>query len=204
MTSAAETRQQARSTATRNALLDATVTCLVENGYTGTTGPAIARQAGLSRGAQLHHFGTRDHLVVAAVEHLAKMRLAAVREQLEDLEKLDGSEADDVAAVALTLLAEALSGPLFAASLELWVAARANASLRSELLPVERQVRVALERVCHDFITADPRRIQLTLDLLIGQGVAGLFEGDSDVRRRARQHWNVLMNESAGAVAYKA
>lgn len=72
---AARSRQADRSAGTRQALLDATVMCLVEDGYVGTTGPAIADRAGLSRGAQLHHFGTRDQLVVAAVEHLAQMRL---------------------------------------------------------------------------------------------------------------------------------
>lgn len=55
--------------------LDTTVASLAglaELGFAGTTGPAVAERAGLSRGAQLHHFGTRDQMVVAAVEHLAR------------------------------------------------------------------------------------------------------------------------------------
>ena len=193
-------RQDLRSAATRRALLDATVDCLVEDGYAGTTGPAIARRAGLSRGAQLHHFGTRDQLVVAAVEHLGQLRLAEVRTSLEELQANDRGAAN-TGEVALELLAAALSGPLYAATLELWVAARSNASLRSELVPAERRVRAELESVCRDFVTQDPPSIQATLDLLLGQGVSGLFEDDHTSRRNAREHWHSLLTRHAGANA---
>lgn len=196
-------RQDLRSAATRRALLDATVDCLVEDGYAGTTGPAIARRAGLSRGAQLHHFGTRDQLVVAAVEHLGQLRLAEVRTSLEELQANDRGAAN-TGEVALELLAAALSGPLYAATLELWVAARSNASLRSELVPAERRVRAELESVCRDFVTRDPRSIQATLDLLLGQGVSGLFEDDHTSRRNAREHWHSLLTRHAGAGAFES
>lgn len=190
--STAVSRQDLRSAATRRALLDATVTCLVADGYAGTTGPAIARRAGLSRGAQLHHFGTRDQMVVAAVEHLGQLRLAEVRASLEELQA-DDRGASETGVVALELLAAALSGPLYAATLELWVAARSHESLRSELVPAERRVRAELESVCRDFVTQDPRNIQATLDLLLGQGVSGLFEDDHTSRKRAREHWYSLL-----------
>ena len=198
---AARSRQADRSAGTRQALLDATVMCLVEDGYVGTTGPAIADRAGLSRGAQLHHFGTRDQLVVAAVEHLAQMRLGAVREKLDELNLDAGSDLESTAGVALELLAAALSGPLYAASLELWVAARANVSLRSELLPVEGRVRKVLEAVCRDYVSADPVEIELTLDLLLGQGVSGLFDRDGAMFRQARGRWRIMMGAQVGAPA---
>ncbi|QZY27770.1 TetR/AcrR family transcriptional regulator [Nocardioides coralli] len=190
----AASRQDLRSAATRRTLLDATVACLVEDGYVGTTGPAIARRAGLSRGAQLHHFGTRDQMVVAAVEHLGQLRLAEVRASLEELQA-DDRGASETGVVALELLAAALSGPLYAATLELWVAARSHESLRSELVPAERRVRAELESVCRDFVTQDPRNIQATLDLLLGQGVSGLFEDDHTSRKSAREHWHSLLTK---------
>lgn len=201
---AARSRQADRSAATRLALLDATVMCLVEDGYVGTTGPAIADRAGLSRGAQLHHFGTRDQLVVAAVEHLAQMRLGAVREKLDELNLGAGADLESTAGVALELLAEALSGPLYAASLELWVAARANVSLRNELLPVEGRVRKVLEAVCRDYISADPVEIELTLDLLLGQGVSGLFDRDGVMFRQARDRWQTMLGPRLGATGAPA
>src|SRR5689334_23951571 len=73
--SAAPRRSQAeRSATTREALLDATIACLVEDGYANTTTSRVAERAGVSRGAHLHHFQTRHALVAAAMELLAERR----------------------------------------------------------------------------------------------------------------------------------
>lgn len=183
------TRQEERSAATRRVLLEATVGCLVELGYTGTTSAAVAERAGLSRGAQLHHFGTRDQLVVAAVEHLAQKRLRRVREALADLSPsaTQGAMWPSQHApheAALDLLAEALSGPLYAATLELWVAARSHPGLRAELIPAEERVNDELAQICRNYVTDDPIKIRLTLDLLLGRGVSGLLTPHSDHRQQ--------------------
>src|SRR6201992_1666164 len=62
------------SAAMRTRLLDATVDCLVSYGYAGTTTPRVAQLAGVTRGAQIHHFRSKQDLVVAAIEHLAQQR----------------------------------------------------------------------------------------------------------------------------------
>ena len=51
--------QAERSAATREALLDATIDCLIEEGYDSTTTSRVSERAGLSRGAHLHHFQTQ-------------------------------------------------------------------------------------------------------------------------------------------------
>lgn len=174
-------RQGERSAATRRVLLEATVACLVELGYTGTTSAAVAEKSGLSRGAQLHHFGTRDQLVVAAVEHLAQKRLRRVREALADLSPATPQGAKrsrsrmEPQKAALRLLAEALSGPLYAATLELWVAARSHPDLRAQLIPAEERVNDELAQICRTYVIDDPIKIRLTLDLLLGRGVSGLL-----------------------------
>jgi AcrR family transcriptional regulator len=173
--------QEERSAATRLALLDATVACLAELGYAGTTSAAVAARAGLSRGAQLHHFGTRDQLVVSAVEHLAQERLRRAREQMVLLGPAGAGAGKRE--TALRLLAEALSGPLYAASLELWVAARAHQALRAELVPAEERVNAELAEICRTYVTEDPVEIRLTLDLLLGRGVSGLLSPHSGQRQ---------------------
>ncbi|HWE54017.1 MAG TPA: helix-turn-helix domain-containing protein [Acidimicrobiales bacterium] len=50
---------QQRAIETRDALLDAALDCLIERGYAETTTIETARQAGVSRGAQQHHFPTK-------------------------------------------------------------------------------------------------------------------------------------------------
>ena len=57
-----------RSATTRTALLDATIECLAELGYSGTTTAEVVRRAGLSRGAQVHHFPTKALLIAAALD----------------------------------------------------------------------------------------------------------------------------------------
>ena len=69
--------QDERSAETRKRLLDATVDCLFERGYAGTTTAEIAGRAGFSKGAQLHHFPTKEKLVISALEYLFELRLAA-------------------------------------------------------------------------------------------------------------------------------
>ena len=171
--------RQVRAVATRRLLLDTTVACLAELGYAGTTGPAVAERAGLSRGAQLHHFGTRDQMVVAAVEHLAQQRLTHVQDSLAtrigDSLEPTAQPSRPAALAALELLAEALSGPLYGATLELWAAARTDEDLRRQLVPAEERVHAELREVCRVWITTDPVLIQLTLDLLLGRGVSGML-----------------------------
>lgn len=63
-------RQADRSADTRRKLLDATVTCLARHGYQGATLAMIVAEAGVSRGAQVHHFGSRQQLMLEAAEDL--------------------------------------------------------------------------------------------------------------------------------------
>jgi AcrR family transcriptional regulator len=74
--------QPERSAATRQALLDSTIECLIELGYDQSTTAEISERAGLSRGAHLHHFQTRGALIVAAAQELAR-RMGAIREASE-------------------------------------------------------------------------------------------------------------------------
>src|SRR3954469_18234781 len=99
---------QARSLATRAALLDAAVDCLVERGYAATTTIETARRAGVSRGAQLHHFPTKAQLLATAVEHLFDRRRA---EFLAALAAID--PAADRLDAAIDLLWSMFQGPAF-------------------------------------------------------------------------------------------
>lgn len=117
--------QAARSASTRARLLDATIECLNELGYAHTTTPEIARRAGVSRGAQLHHFPTKAELVSSAVERLFARRH---EEFLAAIAALPASA--DRASAAIDLLWSMISGPTFYAWLEMAVAARTDPELR--------------------------------------------------------------------------
>src|SRR5262245_41346093 len=117
--------QAERSATTRARLLDATLECLCDQGYARTTTPEIARRAGLSRGAQLHHFPTKAELVTAAVEHLFERRYQEFRAAFAQVP----AGADRYAA-AIDILWSMVSGPTFEAWLELAVASRTDPELR--------------------------------------------------------------------------
>jgi len=61
--------QGARS---REALLDAAIALIAEGGYTATGVDAIARRSGVVKSALYWHFGSKDGLLVAALERTAR------------------------------------------------------------------------------------------------------------------------------------
>jgi AcrR family transcriptional regulator len=125
--------QAERSAATREALLDAAIGCLVDEGYARTTTSRVAERAGVSRGAHLHHFQTRTALVAAAVERLALRRLSELEAASESL-----PPGPDRTLTALDLLWSHYASPLFQAALDLWTDARSDEELRAHLIEVER------------------------------------------------------------------
>ncbi len=67
--------QAEKSALTRTAILDAAIECFVKHGYAGTTTAMIADEAGVSRGAMMHHFPSRGAVIKAVVEHLHAKRI---------------------------------------------------------------------------------------------------------------------------------
>src|SRR5437763_15746935 len=68
------TRAQQRA-ATRQSIIDATIDCLVDDGYAELTTRRVAERAGIAQSTVMHHFETREALLVDAVIQVA-LRLA--------------------------------------------------------------------------------------------------------------------------------
>ena len=194
--------QAERSAATRDALLDATIACLVENGYANTTTSRVAERAGVSRGAHLHHFQTRHALVAAAMERLAERRgaelLAAAERLPEGRERLEQG---------LDLLWASYANPLFQAALDLWSHARTDADLRERLVPVERRLdRQTLEitRQLFPAIAEQPdfdRLIELAVSTIRGLALLDtLLPGDGRNRKQWRYSRTRLVELFEGAL----
>ena len=124
--------QPERTAFMRSRLLDATVECLLERGYSGTSTTEVVRRAGVSRGAQVHHFPSKQDLVLAAMEHVLDRRQEEFRASFE------GNDQRTLAA-AIDLLWALYCGPTFAAWLELSVAARTDNELRPRYLELQRR-----------------------------------------------------------------
>jgi AcrR family transcriptional regulator len=156
---AAAVPKQARAHATRQKLLDAAVEELVEHGYTGLTTSGVARRAGVSRGAAQNYFPHKATLVAEAVRHLGER-------QCEELQARVGEVPGGQARVqrGLDVLFEQYSGPLFAAVIELTLAARGDDELGEVTATQERNVAEAMHEAAgaifgEDFpSTAEDRR----------------------------------------------
>ena len=121
-------RNVERLAETRARLLDAVIESLAERGYHATSTTEVARRSGLTRGAQLHHFGTKERMMVAAVDRLNE------RSHAEEIARaLDDVPADDRIRVALEVLSSLVSGTEPQAYAELWVASRDQPELASTL-----------------------------------------------------------------------
>ena len=84
---ASTTRTQAqRRAATREGLLDAAEQVIAEHGYGAGSLGAIARAAGVSKGALYHHFESKDDLLLALMEARFAERLEAGARIAEDPE----------------------------------------------------------------------------------------------------------------------
>lgn len=166
-------------------LLDATIDCLVRHGYAGTTTTKVTELAGVTRGAQVHHFPTRADLVAAAVRHLAVRRAELAFEKIAGVRA-----APDPLDAALDLLWEVHQGPLLYATIEMWVAARTDAEVRAQLSEVEPVAHRSLvefaEAAFGDYATRPRfRHVMYTvMDTIRGILLMGLSDEDEDIERR--------------------
>lgn len=190
MTTLARVPQEERSRAMRQRLLEATVEMLVERGWSGTSTTLVSRRAGVSRGAQLHHFPTKNDLVLAAVEHLSDVR---GRELAEAATHLPTGPRRTRA--VLEMLAEHFTSPVFTAALELWVAARTDPQLLASVGPLEQRVGRDVHRLTVELLGADEKQpgvrelVQATLDLVRGLGLANTISDDTARRTRILDEW---------------
>ena len=175
----------------RARLMDATVELLVERGFGGTTTTLVSERAGVSRGAQLHHFPTKNDLVVAAVQHVTEVRGAELEAAAVGLPRGGAKRTRAV----LQMLADHFTAPVFTAALELWVAARTDPALLAEVAPLEQRIGRETHRMTVELLGADESQpgvrelVQATLDLVRGLGLAHTITDDARRRNRILDQW---------------
>ena len=126
--------QQRKSALTRTTILEAAIDCLERYGYARTTTQLIAQTAGISRGAMLHHYATKQDLIAAVIDYTVYKRMESFIERIRALSEHE--RIDDHAGIELYW--QSLLTREFAAYLELMVAARTDEELREIFLPKAR------------------------------------------------------------------
>ncbi len=168
--------QAERREATIGKLLLATVECLSELGYSGTSTAAICKRAGVSQGGLFRHFGTRLELVAAATEQIGRGNVATI-EQLRAEAHAGTVDAHTLLHLARTL---ARSEP-HAAWHEVMVAARTDPDLRRAVNPALGRYEAALHALARTLLPdahPDPERGEtLILSML------HMFDSEAVTRR---------------------
>ncbi|MGH7022595.1 MAG: TetR/AcrR family transcriptional regulator [Caulobacteraceae bacterium] len=194
---AARRTQAERRAATRQRLLDAAIACLAERGYADTTTIAVAAAAGLSRGAMLHHFGTKAELLRAVGEEVMRQTEAILETSVAG-----GGERERFLRAFDGALVQ-LDSPYFAAAAELLMACRADPALRSLFADINREAGERTEARLRRWAAAagamEGPRLDAFLDLL-SVTVRGTFflAGVEGGRERARSALDALREAARG------
>src|SRR4051794_11432941 len=107
--------QQDRREATRNALLQATIQALVEQGDAGPPPRAVSARAGVSPGALQPHFASKQELVAEAIGYLSGELTA----QLIEHGVPSASSRQRLTEQLVDQLWQTLNGPLIVVAMEL-------------------------------------------------------------------------------------
>jgi len=137
---------RARRADSRALILDAAVQALVSHGYAGASTVVIQHLAGVSRGRLLHYFPSREQLLVAAAQRLAAERIGEMELWFESASTIEAGGVERID-YAVALLWKTFRQPYFWAAMELWLAARTDPALRSELAASEHRLGRAIENV---------------------------------------------------------
>lgn len=145
--------QGERRATTRKALLDATVSSLVERGYAKTTTTEVAHRAGLSLGALSDHFPAKTDLLTAALEHVLLQRVMEFDRIIaeQDDVHLDWPRTVDI-------VWELVQSSAFVAWLELWIAARSDPELHRSMVEVDARFTEAVAERWSEALVAGPER----------------------------------------------
>jgi AcrR family transcriptional regulator len=140
--------QAERTQETRARILDAAVDVLRKNGYAHFRTADVAKAAGVSRGAQLHHFATKEKLVYATMEHVFHNVLDKSRARAAALKA-----GDDVLEAAVADARDFFFSTAFFISLD--IATSINKKpFRNKLMAMVRDARLPAERAWREALSA--------------------------------------------------
>lgn len=139
--------QADRTTRSKELILDATIECLLAEGYAATTTLKVQAKAGVTRGRLLHHFPSKRELLTAAVTRLGEQRLNRnLEDRTDDFSRSLARKrppADEVGPRsdwAVMILWAGLMHSSFFTALELWIASRTDDALADKVRAHEKNV----------------------------------------------------------------
>ena len=192
--------QQERSASTRNKLLNSTLQIIDAEGWHRASMQRICEHAGVSRGAQTHHFPTRESLLIASVREIVKRYQSDLTEGPIRLQNLE--------AFFDFLWDATFNDNLLICWVEAMVAARTDASLKRVVADTDASSMTAMRALGAEASQPnEPVRIrgtsqvedlvELTVCLLRGLVLQQGVHHDLSEKRRLFELWKRIVSEAA-------
>jgi AcrR family transcriptional regulator len=183
--------QETRSREAKERLLNATIEVLRENGYNGLSTKEVARRAGLSNGALVHHYASKAELVVAAT--------AAVYDESilrgQAVARSANARRDPVKGFIKDCASVYFDWP-FIAALEVLVVARTDAELMHRIKPVMENYRQTTNALWFDVFAqagVKPASAELvlnfTLNMVRGMAVNRMWDVGTGLQDKLLTQW---------------
>lgn len=197
--------QAERSDATKRQILDAAARLIVRKGYAELRVADVAKEAAVSVGAQLHHFPSKDSLVVAVIEDAFAQAAAAGR-----LRAAAGRPAREMMRDLIEDAKTFFFSEHFLIAINIVLSTQSSA-IRDEVLEISRRSRLPLEDAWRDAMIAagipaalSTELLTLTLCIIRGFTIRRLWDDDPDWQKRCLVRWEgmvrlLLESELSGA-----
>ncbi len=184
--------QKERSAHTRECLIEATLDCLQQVGYHGTSLSRILEKAGVSRGAWRHHFENKMELVAASAECILEQAISLTRQMVTDAAPEN---------LSLESLFDFIWNRFYTGRhrdvwLEFNVACRTDKELRERLIPVLRHFHASMSRAWKMYFTAKNSSdfqietlMLLSINAMRGMAIQSVGQPDPEYYRHQRSEW---------------
>ena len=187
--------QAERTQGTRTRILNAAVEVLRKKGYAHFRTADVALAAGVSRGALLHHFRTKEKLVYATLEHVFLLVLEASGNRARSTK-----QGDDLLAKIIDDAREFFFSTPFFISLD--IATSINSKrFREKLMAMVRDARLPAERAWLEAMNARGMSehmaddvLWLTLGLVRGLAVRMLWQDEPQRFDRLLEIWRGIVD----------
>jgi len=187
--------QAERSDEMRLRLVEAAALVLRRRGYAGLRSEEVSRVAKVSRGAQLHHFPTKDSLVLATAAHLLNSGL----ERGIARAQATVDSADPIEAIIQDCM-DFFFGPDFSVVLDLVLASGKNRELRGQVYGHARESRLGVEQAWLEVLCARglerakaEKILWLTISIVRGLSVRALWQKDDALFRSLLDEWKRMV-----------
>ncbi len=187
--------QTERTATMRKRLSKAAYEVIKENGFANFRTSAVAKQAGVSQGAQLHHYPTKNDLTLAAMEY------AYARSHSIFSKNLDSFTADsDPIDAAIKDAEDFYLSEYFMVALDILMAGGKNDELREQQIKLAVNSRTQVEQAWIKRLvelgwtqTSAEDTLLMTFCLVRGYAIKLLISDSMDSYHRMMKRWKALV-----------